>query len=137
MRVRTKSVTFTRPFRLTGLEGVQPAGTYTIETEEELLPTWLSSAFKRGPTWIVLPAQAVKSGTTQCIAVDPNDLETALRHDIATAWTRSGEAAIDDYLRGDVMTLAMNSSGLTSLELKEQLRKLSWRLAPHPTPVRD
>jgi len=40
MTVRTsrKSVTFTQPFSLSGIDKVQPAGTYTVETEEELLP---------------------------------------------------------------------------------------------------
>ena len=39
MTVRTsrKSVTFTRPFS-TGIDEVQLAGTYTVETDEELLP---------------------------------------------------------------------------------------------------
>ena len=40
MSVRTsrKTVTFTRPFSLTGIDEVQPAGPYTVETDEEELP---------------------------------------------------------------------------------------------------
>ena len=30
-------VTFTHPFNLSGVDEVQPAGTYTVETDEELL----------------------------------------------------------------------------------------------------
>ena len=40
MTVRTshKTVTFTRPFSLNGIDEVQPAGSYTVETREDLLP---------------------------------------------------------------------------------------------------
>ena len=41
MRTTTKMVTFARPFVLKGTDGPQPAGTYTVETEEEELPTLL------------------------------------------------------------------------------------------------
>ena len=34
-RTRRETVTFARPFSLRGIDGVQPAGTYTVETEEE------------------------------------------------------------------------------------------------------
>jgi hypothetical protein len=37
-RTSRKSVTFTQPFSLSGIDEVQPAGTYTVETDEELLP---------------------------------------------------------------------------------------------------
>ena len=32
-----RTVTFARPFSLRGIDGVRPAGTYTVETEEELI----------------------------------------------------------------------------------------------------
>ncbi len=34
-RTSRESVTFARPFSLRGVDGVQPAGTYVVETEEE------------------------------------------------------------------------------------------------------
>ena len=39
MSIRTTSstVSFFRPFVLTGIAGEQPAGSYTVETDEELL----------------------------------------------------------------------------------------------------
>ena len=37
VRTSRKSVTFTQPFSLSGIDEVQPAGTYTVETDEELL----------------------------------------------------------------------------------------------------
>jgi len=40
MPVRTshKTVTFTQPFSLSGIDEVQPAGEYTVETHEDSLP---------------------------------------------------------------------------------------------------
>ena len=38
VRTSSKSVTFAQPFSLSGIDEVQPAGTYTVETDEELIP---------------------------------------------------------------------------------------------------
>ena len=56
MTVRTsrKTVTFTRPFSLSGIGQVQPAGTYTVETDEELLPGLSLPAYRRIATLMVL-----------------------------------------------------------------------------------
>ena len=56
MTVRTsrKSVTFTQPFSLSGFDEVQPAGTYTVETDEELLPGLSFPAYRRVATLIFL-----------------------------------------------------------------------------------
>ena len=45
MTVRTsrKTVTFRQPFSLSGIDEVQPAGTYTVETDEELLAGFVVS----------------------------------------------------------------------------------------------
>ena len=37
VRTTSKTVTFMHPFSLSGTDEVQPAGTYTVETDEELL----------------------------------------------------------------------------------------------------
>ena len=37
MRTRRETVTFARPFRLRGVDEAQPAGAYTVETDEELV----------------------------------------------------------------------------------------------------
>lgn len=44
MRTSSKSIAFACAFTLKGLDEVQPAGTYTVETEEELLTALLDSA---------------------------------------------------------------------------------------------
>lgn len=80
MPVRTsrKTVTFTRPFVLSGMDGVQPAGTYTVETDEELLQDLSFPAYRRIATLIFLPAQPGSTILAQVATIDPLELEAAL-----------------------------------------------------------
>ena len=55
-RTTQSSVTFLHPFSLAGLDGVQSAGTYTIETVEETLDNLSFVAYRRVSTTIVVPA---------------------------------------------------------------------------------
>ena len=72
---------FAAPFVLGGLEGKLPAGDYDIDHDEELIDgmSWL--AWRRVATFIHLPARTVKSPTSQLIAIDHAELETAHRQD--------------------------------------------------------
>ncbi|CCV08793.1 conserved hypothetical protein [Mesorhizobium metallidurans STM 2683] len=72
---------FEAPFMLGGLEGKLPAGDYDIDHDEELIDgmSWL--AWRRVATFIHLPARTMKSSTSQLVAIDHAELETALKHD--------------------------------------------------------
>ena len=91
-RTITKTVTFRRCFALSGLERVQPAGTYTVETDEELIPTLSVTAYRRTATWLRLPGRCAAgvsaAGLSEVVAVDPVELDLALARD----------AAVDDSL---------------------------------------
>ena len=76
MRTRRESVTFPSPFALPGLDGLQPAGTYVVETDEELLEQLSFTAYHRISTSIVVP---LGGGSYQMIKVAPDVLEAA-RH---------------------------------------------------------
>ena len=78
-RTSRETVTFARPFSLRGIDGVQPAGTYTIETEEELIEGLSFPAYRRVQTVIFLPSRP--GGTDQVATVDPLELEAALARD--------------------------------------------------------
>ena len=83
MTVRTsrKSVTFTRPFSLSGIGEVQPAGTYTVETDEELLPGLSFPAYRRLATLMVLRS---RGGAPVAVAnIDPLELQAAQDRDAA------------------------------------------------------
>jgi hypothetical protein len=71
-------VTFRQPFHLGGLGGRQPAGTYTIETEETLLDTYPTVVYRRTAT---LMHVATAPGVMQGLPINPDDLDLALAKD--------------------------------------------------------
>jgi hypothetical protein len=79
MTVRTshKSVTFTQPFSLSGIDGVQPAGTYTVETDEELLPGLSFPAYQRIATLMVLRSRRGGPVVEEVVNIDPLELQAA------------------------------------------------------------
>jgi hypothetical protein len=83
-RTTQSSVTFLHPFLLVGLDGVQPAGTYTIETIEETLDDLSFVAYRRVSTNIIAPAVGTVTLQRQVVTIDPQDLEAAQRRDAET-----------------------------------------------------
>ena len=81
MTVRTsrKSVTFTQPFSLSGIDEVQPAGTYTVETDEELLPGLSFPAYRRIATLIFLRSRGRL--VEEVVNIDPLELQAAQERD--------------------------------------------------------
>jgi hypothetical protein len=72
------------PFSLIGLDGVQPAGTYLVETVEETLDNLSFVACRRVSTTIVLPAVGTDTGQRQVVTIDPDDLKAAQERDLET-----------------------------------------------------
>ena len=85
MRTSYKPVTFTRPFLLRGIDEVQPAGTYTVETNEELLEGLSFSAYRRVTTLIFLPSRPGGAILGQVATIDPLELEAAQKEDAMAA----------------------------------------------------
>jgi hypothetical protein len=87
MSVRTshKAVTFTRPFSMSALDEVHAAGTYTVQTEEELLPGLSFPAWRRIATLIFLPSRPGGAFVEQVVNIDPLELEAAQARDAASA----------------------------------------------------
>jgi hypothetical protein len=82
-RTSRKTVTFKRPFTLSALSTTQPAGAYTVETDEVLLPTFTAAAYHRTATLMFLPAHPGSGGLAHMVEVDPLELESALAKDAA------------------------------------------------------
>ncbi|MGD0144915.1 MAG: hypothetical protein ABSC92_17320 [Rhizomicrobium sp.] len=76
-RTITKEVTFRRPFVLTGFEAVQAAGTYTVDTEEEMIDALTYPAWRRTGTTLRL----ARAGATEFMPIDPEELSRALLRD--------------------------------------------------------
>jgi hypothetical protein len=81
VRTTSKTVTFTHPFNLSGMEEMQPAGTYTVETDEELLQTSLP-AYRRISTLMRLTTRPRGTVLTQIVEVNPLELAAVLARDV-------------------------------------------------------
>lgn len=79
-RTTRETVTFARPFSLRGVDGVQPAGAYVVETEEEPIEGLSFLAYRRVATAMLLPS-AGGTAWRQIAAVDPRELRAAQARD--------------------------------------------------------
>ena len=74
-------VTFRRPFTLSSLDGLQPAGTYRLEIDDEQIEGLSFSAFRRTAMMLHLPADPAPGATRQVVQVDSQELAQALLAD--------------------------------------------------------
>ena len=81
-RTQTSTLVFRRSFSMRSAGGPQPAGTYTVETEEELLEGLSFPAYRRVSTTITRQANSA-GALVQVLAVDPHELEEAHAADLA------------------------------------------------------
>ena len=83
MPVRTTEalVTLSRPFRTSGLDRVQPAGTYRVVTDEEEIVGLSFLAFRRTATMLHVPAIGTSSAVRQIVSIDPAELDAILEAD--------------------------------------------------------
>jgi hypothetical protein len=79
MRTTREPITFAHPFVLDGTEGVQPAGTYNVEVDEELIEGLSFLAYRRIATTIYLPLGSGAVSSHQAVRVDPGELEAVHR----------------------------------------------------------
>ena len=83
-RTTTRTVTFTKPFRVAGFDEELPPGTYEIETDEELVEGITFPVYRRILTIIHLHAMPGHPGRTQMVTIDPDALDAALQRDRET-----------------------------------------------------
>jgi hypothetical protein len=77
------SVTFLQPFSLPDIDGIQPAGTYRIQTVDVSLDSLSFLPYRRVSTTIELPSVGTASLRRQVTIIDPLELEAALIRDRA------------------------------------------------------
>jgi hypothetical protein len=85
MMVRTfnKTVVFTRPFLLKGVDRILPAGDYRVVTDEELIEGLSFPVYRRISTMIFVPAQSHPASSVEMVIIDPIDLQVARDRDAA------------------------------------------------------
>ena len=77
MRTTRETLTFDHAFSLMAVDKVQPAGTYAVDIDEELIEGLSFLAYRRVATTIYLPLVQGNYGSVQAIRVDPQELTAA------------------------------------------------------------
>ena len=80
-RTTETTVTFRRPFTLTGFEAAEPAGTYRLVTDEVEIPGLSFLAYAHQATMIHVPALSSGRPTRQVFPVDRAELDRAMAAD--------------------------------------------------------
>ena len=82
-RTNNKTVTFSRPFMLKGIDQRLAAGSYRGVTDEELIEGLSFPAYRRVSTMIFVPAQSGHASSVEMVPIDPLDLQAAQDRDAA------------------------------------------------------
>ena len=81
VRTSRRTVTFKRPFSVSGIDEVQPTGNYSVDTEEERLPGVSFPAYRRVATLIHLRSRPGHAIMEQLAEIDPLELRAAQERD--------------------------------------------------------
>jgi hypothetical protein len=82
-RITETHVTFTHSFRLSSVEGLQPAGTYRLDAEEERKAGLPFQTVDRLTLFLHLPPRTGSCDEGHIVCVDPAELADALATDAA------------------------------------------------------
>jgi len=84
MTLRTTStiVSFKEPFSLRDVEGIQPAGNYTIWFEDDLIEGLSHAARRRISTTIQIPSTSSSVEQSRLVPIRQTDLDAALLKDL-------------------------------------------------------
>jgi hypothetical protein len=93
IRTNAKTVIFSRPFSLKGVDRVLPAGDYRVLTDEELVEGLSFPVYRRVSTMIFLPAEFHRPGSVELVTIDPLDLLAAENRDAETHQVSEIDAA--------------------------------------------
>ena len=91
-RTQRKTVVFSHPFRLKGVDRVLPPGDYEVVTDEELIEGLSFPVYHRVSTVIIVPAQSHQASSVEMPAIDPRDLQSAQDRDTAAKLLPAAEA---------------------------------------------
>ena len=77
-RTQRKTVVFSHPFRLKGVDRDLPPGDYEVVTDEELIEGLSFPVYHRVSTAIMVPAQSHQASSIERVMIDYRDLEACL-----------------------------------------------------------
>jgi hypothetical protein len=85
IRTESKIVSFKEPFTLRNVDGIQPAGDYSVEVDDELIEGMSCTVYRRVATRLHIPSMSSPQTITQVVAVNQTELDAALMKDRHTA----------------------------------------------------
>jgi hypothetical protein len=91
-RTQQKTIVFSHPFRLKGIDRVLPPGSYEVVTDEELIEGLSFAVHRRVFTAIIVPAQSHQTSSVEMVAINPSDLQSAQDQDTAAKRVPAAEA---------------------------------------------
>jgi hypothetical protein len=91
-RTQRKTVVFSHPFRLKGVDRVLPPGDYEVVTDEELIEGLSFPVYHRVYTAIMVPAESHQASSVEMVAIDPSDLQSAQDRDRDAKQSPAAEA---------------------------------------------
>jgi hypothetical protein len=80
-RTTDKTVVFSNPFTLKGVDRILPAGDYRVVTDEELIEGLSFPVYRRVSTAIFVPGQSQQASSIEMVTIDPADLKAAQDRD--------------------------------------------------------
>jgi hypothetical protein len=89
------------------VDEVQPAGTYTVETDEELLQTLSLPAYRRISTLMRLPARRTGAMLTQIVEINALELAAVLARDAQPNETTPQLTRCDGVVRRESTAIRM------------------------------
>ena len=98
-RTTEKTVTFSHPFLLKGVDRLLAAGDYRAVTDEELIEQLSFPVYRRVATMIFVPADSQNTSSVEMVSIDPRDLREAQDRDgalpraVAASTTQAGEGS--------------------------------------------
>jgi hypothetical protein len=84
-RTLNKTVVFSKPFQLKGVDRILPAGDYQVVTDEELIEGVSFPVYRRVATMIIVPAQSHRASSVEMVTISPVDLQEAQDRDAAAS----------------------------------------------------
>ena len=83
-RTDRSTVSFMNPFSLKELESIQPAGSYLVETDFEVIEGISRLAYRRVATLLTIPCLSAPQSLSQRVYIEQSDLDAALMKDQQT-----------------------------------------------------
>jgi hypothetical protein len=120
-RIKKSTMTFVRPFVLDGFEGMLPAGTYELESEQEILDGMSLPDCLRTSVLIHLHSKDRSPALARTLTVPWDVLESAQIRDQSPADSPS-DVLLADWLADPIVQLVMRSDGVSETEVRSAVK---------------